>query len=382
MKVLFVNPGGSAAGGAERSLALLIGGLSDRGHELAVATLMEGDAADAFRAVGATILANGVGEGLSRARRHGSLAGFLRGSVESLPEAAATAATLRGLAASFGTDLIHTNGLRAHVLSPLLIRGNRTVVWTLREQPPAHLARWLTRRAARSAAAIVAPSSFAAKLVSRSKRPVYVIANPVEKLAALDSRTCREVLGLPLDRPIAAVIAHLHPTKGHHVAVAAWEELRRPRPLLVLAGGDLYGQESVDYRRSLKARIVEKGLERDVMLVGLVNDMASLYAACDLVVHPALHPEGFGRSIAEAQSAGVPILATALGGPLELIEDGVSGILVRPGDATGLAHEAARVLHDPHLRSRLRAGALDAGERYGVPAHAAAVESVYEAVSS
>lgn len=377
-----MNPGGSAAGGAERSLALLIGGLTDRGHELAVATLMEGDAADAFRAVGATVLANGVGKGLSRARRHGSLAGFLRGSLESLPEAAATAATLRGLAASFGADLIHTNGLRAHVLSPLLIRGNRMVVWTLRERPPGQLARWLTRRAARSAAAIVAPSSFAAKLVSRSRRPVYVVPNPVEKLAALDSKTCRQVLGLPLDRPIAAVIAHLHPTKGHHVAVAAWEELRQPRPLLVLAGGDLYGQASIDYRRSLEACIVEKGLERDVTLLGLVDDMASLYAACDLVVHPALHPEGFGRSIAEAQSAGVPVLATALGGPLELIEDGVSGILVPPGDAAGLAHEAGRLLHDPDLRSRLRAGGLDAGERYGMSAHAAAVEYVYKAVSS
>lgn len=382
MKVLFVNPGGSAAGGAERSLALLIGGLTDRGHELAVATLMEGDAADAFRAVGATVLANGVGEGLSRARRHGSLAGFLRGSVESLPEATATAATLRGLAASFGAHLIHTNGLRGHVLSPLLIRGNRQVVWTLRERPPGQLARWLIRRAARSAAAIIAPSTFAAKLVCRSRRPVYVVPNPVEKRATSDSEVCRRALGLPLNRPIAAVIAHLHPTKGHHVAVAAWEELSEPRPLLVLAGGDLYGQASVDYRLSLHAQIVEKGLEQDVMLVGLVNDMASLYAACDLVVHPALHPEGFGRSIAEAQSAGVPVLATALGGPLELIEDGISGILVPPGDAAALAHEAARLLHDPALRSGLRAGGLDAGDRYGVPAHAAAVESVYKAVSS
>lgn len=382
MKVLFVNPGGSAAGGAERSLALLIAGLADRGHELAVATLMEGDAAEAFRAVGATVLANGVGEGLSRARRHGSLAGFLRGSVESLPEAADTAARLRGLAASCGADLIHTNGLRAHVLSPLLVRDNHTVVWTLRERPPGRPARWLARLAARSAAAIVAPSSFAAELVCESSRPAYVIPNPVEKLAALDREASRRILGLPLDRPIVTVIAHLHPTKGHHVAVAAWDEISEPRPLLVLAGGDLYGQASVDYRRSLEARIVERGLERDVLLVGLVEDIGSLYAACDLVVHPALHPEGFGRSIAEAQAAGVPVLATALGGPLELIEDGDSGILVRPSDANGLAHEVVRVLHDPDLRSRLRAGGLDAAERYGVAAHAAAVESVYEAVSS
>jgi glycosyltransferase involved in cell wall biosynthesis len=117
------------------------------------------------------------------------------------------------------------------------------------------------------------------------------------------------------------------------------------------------------------------------MLVGLVDDMASLYGACDLVVHPALHPEGFGRSIAEAQTAGVPVLATALGGPLELIEDGVSGVLVPPGDAAGLAREVARLVHDPDLRVRLRAGGIAASARYEVPSHAAAVESVYRAVS-
>ena len=96
----------------------------------------------------------------------------------------------------------------------------------------------------------------------RSRRPIYVIPNPVERPPILDNETCRRELGLPLDRPIAGVIAHLHPTKGHHLAVTAWEELDQPRPLLVLAGGDLYGQASVDYRRSLEAQIAEKGLRR------------------------------------------------------------------------------------------------------------------------
>lgn len=377
-----MNPGGSAAGGAERSLVLLINGLNGRGHEVAAVTLMEGDAADAFASAGATILANGLGEGLGRARRHGSLARFLRGSLESLPEVASTVTTLRALAASFGAEVIHTNGLRAHVLTPLLVRGGHKVVWTLRERPPGRVGRRLTRSAARFATAVVAPSSFAADLASRSRRPVYVIPNPVEKPRSPDGKACRRALGLPLERPIVGVVAHLHPTKGHHVAIAAWKNLDRPRPLLVLAGGDLYGRASIDYRRSLEALIVEKGLERDVMLVGLVGDMANLYGACDVVVHPALHPEGFGRSIAEAQSAGVPVVASALGGPLELIEDGVSGILVPPDDATALAREVARVLHDTGLRSRLRAGGLGVSERYGVPAHAAAVESVYRAVSS
>jgi glycosyltransferase involved in cell wall biosynthesis len=357
-------------------------GLNHRGHKLAAVTLMDGDAADAFGAAGSTILANGVGEGLSRARRHGSFGNFLRGSLSSLPEATTTAAALRGFASSFVADVIHTNGLRAHVLTPLLARGGHKVVWTLRDRPASRLARSLTRRAAHFAAAVVTPSGFAAELVSTCRRPVYVIPNPVEWPGSFDKNSCRTALGLSPDRPIAAVIAHLHPTKGHHVAVAAWEQLDQPRPLLLLAGGDLYGEASVNYRRTLEAQIVTSGLDRDVVLLGLVDDMTTLYGACDLVVHPALYPEGFGRSIAEAQVAGVPVVATALGGPLELIEDGVSGRLVDPDDASGLARAVARLMEDCLLRSRLRAGGLDAGERYGVPAHAAAVESVYRAVSA
>lgn len=375
-----MNPGGRAAGGAERSLALLLGGLKSRGHDLAAVTLVEGDASEAFTEAGATVLANGMGDGLSRARRHGSLSGFLRGSLGSLPEAAATASAVRAFASSFDADVIHTNGLRAHVLTPLLAGRQRKVVWTLREKPPGNLGPWVTRTAARFAAAVVAPSNFAAELVSSSRRPIYVIPNPVESSPALDTGHCRRSLGLPLDRPIVGVIAHLHPTKGHHVAVAAWKELEEPRPLLVLAGGDLYGAASVDYRRSLEARIADHGLWRDVRLPGLVGDMASFYRACDMVLHPALHPEGFGRSIAEAQVAGVPVVATALGAPLELIEDVVSGILVGPGDPVGIAQAVVRVLGDPVLRKRLQAGGLEAGKRYGIPAHAAAVESVYRAV--
>lgn len=381
MKILFVNPGGNAAGGAERSLTLLIGGLLDRGHEVAAATLVEGDAADTFGLAGATVLANGIGEGLSRARRHGSLGVFLQASIMSLPEVVATARMLRALAASFEADVIHTNGLRAHVLTPLLARGDQKLVWTLRERPPGELRRRLTRLAARFAGAIIAPSVFAADVVGRSRCPIYVIPNPVEKSAALDRTTCRRLLGLPLGRPVAGIVAHFHPTKGHHVALAAWEKLAPPRPLLALAGGDLYGRASLDYRLSLESEIAARGLDRDVILLGVVRDMHSLYGACDMVVHPALHPEGFGRSIAEAQVAGVPVLATALGGPVELIEDGVSGILLRPGDATDLARKVTRVLSDAGLRARLQHGGLMRSERYGIPAHAAAVESVYRVAS-
>jgi glycosyltransferase involved in cell wall biosynthesis len=172
----------------------------------------------------------------------------------------------------------------------------------------------------------------------------------------------------------------MHPVHGHHIAVAAWRRLTAPRPLLLLAGGDLYGDVSRRYRESLRASISRMGLEEDVILLGLVRDAASLYAASDLVVHPALHPEGFGRVMAEAQLAGVPVVATSIGAASELIDDGRSGLLVPPGDASALGDAVCRVLDDPVLYERLRTGGLAMSERYRPEVHAAAMESVYRMV--
>jgi glycosyltransferase involved in cell wall biosynthesis len=174
----------------------------------------------------------------------------------------------------------------------------------------------------------------------------------------------------------------MHPVHGHHVALAAWRGLTPPRPLLLLAGGDLYGDASTRYRESLRASISQMGLEDDVMLVGLVRDAAAIYAASDLVVHPALHPEGFGRTMAEAQLAGVPVIATGIGAACELIDDGQSGLLVPPGDPSALAEAVRRVLENPILAERLRSGGLATSGRYRPEAHAAAMESVYRTVTA
>lgn len=376
-----MNPGGNASGGAERSLALLIKGLATRGHEIGVVTFLSGDAADAFTSAGAVILANGLEHSLGAVRRHGSAVQFLTGAGRMVLPAVRTAREIRRIARIFEADLIHTNGVRAHVLTPLLANA-RPVVWSLRDVPPGWMARMVIRNAARAAAAITAPSWFAGQLTSGCRRPIYVIDNPVEAPPSLDVELARSSLGIRNDRPVVGVVSHLHPIHGQHIAIAAWQGLAKPRPLLVLAGGDLYGDVSRDYRETLRASIIKMGLEEDVLLLGLVSDPAYLYAACDLLVHPALYPEGFGRSMAEAQTAGVPVVATSIGAACELIEDGRSGLLVSPGDSSALSAVISRVLQNPTLALKLRAGGLATSERYRPEAHAEAMESVYRVVTA
>jgi glycosyltransferase involved in cell wall biosynthesis len=94
------------------------------------------------------------------------------------------------------------------------------------------------------------------------------------------------------------------------------------------------------------------GLASQVRLAGFRTDIAELIAELDLLVHPA-EREGLGVAVLEAMAAGVPVVACRVGGVVDLIEDGVTGLLVRPGDELGLAAAIQRVLTDAALSTRL-----------------------------
>ena len=79
-------------------------------------------------------------------------------------------------------------------------------------------------------------------------------------------------------------------------------------------------------------------------------DLATIYASLDLFVHSGLH-ETFGQTLQEAAASGLPVIAPAAGGPLDLVDDGVTGFLVAPGDAGALARAVARLAADPGLRA-------------------------------
>ena len=80
------------------------------------------------------------------------------------------------------------------------------------------------------------------------------------------------------------------------------------------------------------------------------SDLARIYASLDIFVHSGCC-ETFGQTIQEAAASGLPVVAPAAGGPLDLVEDGVTGYLVTPGDRGALARAVARLVADPRLRA-------------------------------
>jgi glycosyltransferase involved in cell wall biosynthesis len=160
----------------------------------------------------------------------------------------------------------------------------------------------------------------------------------------------------PLDRPALAFAGRLTAAKSLGVLLEA--VARVPEVSLVVAGD---GEE----REDAAARAAALGLDGRVRFAGALprEQVLSLLAAADAVVLASAW-ENFPHVLVEALALGTPAIATRVGGVPEIVEDGVSGLLVPPGDPEALADAVRRFLADPELQARLREGARAAGERY------------------
>ncbi|GAA1520554.1 glycosyltransferase family 4 protein [Streptomyces albidochromogenes] len=262
----------------------------------------------------------------------------------------AAVAALR--AACAGADLVHAHGLHAAVRSALALRGRRiplVVTWHTRaddDGPRGHLVRLLERKAARAAAVVLGTSS---DLVDRARTrgardarlaPVSVPA-PRPPESAGESKA-RADLGA-VDRPLVMAVGSLVRSRGYDDlldAARTWRDMV-PTPLLVVAGE---GGE----RGALQRRIEAESLP--VRLVGRRDDIGELLAAADVAV---LASRWEGRSVLaqEALRAGIPLVATAVGGVPELVGDAAE--LVPYGDGAVLGKAVVRLLGDPARRQWL-----------------------------
>jgi glycosyltransferase involved in cell wall biosynthesis len=167
-----------------------------------------------------------------------------------------------------------------------------------------------------------------------------------------DGADVRHVLGWE-SAPLVGIVGRLQHFKAQHIFIkaAALVAERRPDVRFVVVGGAVLGTEG-GYPTWLESLTRQRGLTDRLRLVGQQRQVAPWFAALDVAVH-ATDGEPFGLVILEAMASGTPIVATNVGGPSEIIDDGKSGLLVPPAQPVATAEATLRLLEEPHLRARL-----------------------------
>ncbi|MDA8379095.1 MAG: glycosyltransferase family 4 protein [Planctomycetia bacterium] len=222
---------------------------------------------------------------------------------------------------------------------------------------------WMDRlSAALPTAGIFACSSVAAHAQQKiSQQRSVAVCSPAVDLAHLENARLqgqthwRTLLDLPAQASIVGMVARMERWKGIDVFIKMVAQLAPHYPNLhAFVVGGAHPLDP-DCARELQAQAEQSGLGGRLRLVGQrpLEEVAGWWCACDIAVHPVTGAEPFGMGIVEAMAMGKPVIASALGGPAEIIQDQVNGLLCAPGDVDGLVRAAQRVLDDPELRRSL-----------------------------
>ena len=164
----------------------------------------------------------------------------------------------------------------------------------------------------------------------------------------------RAKYGIPARNFLIGMVGRIHYWKGQDYFLNALAELKRlgVSDFHALVVGDVYaGYEHLKQHLITKTRHL--GLANQVVFCGHIDDMAGVYAALDLVVAPSTRPDPFCLVVAEGLAAGRPVISTDWGGPREIIQDGVNGILIPPNDPLKFARALEKLFRDRDLRHRL-----------------------------
>ena len=338
---------GLGRGGAERLLTLMAPKISASGFDLDVAYLLPGE--DAFFT---DLQQAGISTICLDARRTIDLRWV---------------SNLRRLLRTTAYDLVHTHSPVPAVAARLLCRTGVPIVHTEHNLWERYHRLTFAANAAtyhRNALALAVSDGVAASIRpprwarSRLYPPVRTLlhgVNPEDSRVGPDARReARERLGLHPSVPVIGNVANLTPKKDHAGLLDAIDRLRRRFPdviALVVGTGPL--------EQELRADAARRGLDRNVLFLGMRDDVLEILPALDVFVLSSRF-EGLPISMLEAMVSEIACVVTSVGGIPEALQDGEEGVLVPPGDPEALAHALERVLADPDQRHEM---GLAAGRR-------------------
>lgn len=216
--------------------------------------------------------------------------------------------------------------------------------------------------------------------IAGGRAPVHVIPNGFD-IKAFDSvsqvnvSTIRTSLN-PENQPVAAIFGRLSRWKGQDVLLRAAAQI--PELLVWIVGDALFTEDDRQYADELKTTAAQLGGR--VQFLGFRHDVPELMHAADMIVHCSVLPEPFGRVLVEGMLAAKPVVATRAGGPTEIVEDKITGLLVKPGNDLDLAEKIKLLAGSAALRNQMgTAGRKRAENLYSLPT---TLKKIHEVITS
>ena len=364
MRILQISSA-RAMGGGERHLADLANQLTARGHDVHAAISPRSPLAKELRALP-------------------------KGNITTIPMRnaldAASALELARLISKKDIEIVHVHMARDYPLAAYATRRNRKSRLIITRHVMFPLSRLHAVTLSNVSRVIAVSEAVARRLREQQLFPAdRIVAVPngidVNRFARMrqkfDGAACRLKLGLPATGRLVGTVGEISQLKGHEDFVRAAAKLAEQFPDLhfIIAGEDSSAQN--EHLTALQLLIAEFDLETRIHHFGWLDDIGELYCALDVFVS-ASHSESFGLAIAEAMASGTAVVATATDGASEIIEDGVTGLLVPVGDAGSLAQSLAGLLEDGNRRGRFADAARNSvGERFSLERMVVATEQVY-----
>jgi glycosyltransferase involved in cell wall biosynthesis len=183
-----------------------------------------------------------------------------------------------------------------------------------------------------------------------------IVYCPVElKYASLpgsERASIRREFDTPEDAVVILQVSRMEPLKGHLLHLAALSKLKSISNWMCWFVGGPQRLQEEDYFNQLQQEAVRLGIAERVRFLKERSDVASVLEAADIYCQPNLQPESFGITFVEALNAGLPVVATRMGGVNEIVDE-TCGILVPAGDVEAIADGLRQLIAEPRLRRRL-----------------------------
>jgi glycosyltransferase involved in cell wall biosynthesis len=403
MRIVYLNPVGSLGGG-ERVLLQILSGVRRESSDwdLTLITMTDGPLITEAEKLGVRSIclpmpASLAGMGDSHYRDAGRLASLidiLQRVTSTIPDIANYIRRLREILRKSHPDLIHSNGIKSHLLSRWVSPTNTPILWHIHDF--IHL-RPMIRKTLRWCGGKVRGLIAISKAVGDDARvvlpkiPIHVILNATDlntfQPGIQDGPLLDRLAGISeakRDTIRIGLIATYARWKGHEVFLRAASQvipqIHKSIRFYVI-GGPIYHTKAQYSQAELQQFADSLGISNNIGFIPFQTETAKLYQSLDIVVHASTIPEPFGLTIAESMACGKATIVSQAGGASELFTHEYDALGVSPGNINELAFAMKRLIEDSDLRHRLEKSArLTAKEKFDSIRYGKEIVALYRQV--